>query len=99
MIKKTEPTSKGNLVDTEVSLEKKGKCHGFQANTIKQTLSLQLEQAMSENGISQVTLAKGMKTSPAQVRRLLNPKYGNVTLNTLQKAANIVGRKVRLELI
>jgi len=40
-----------------------------------------------------------LHTSRSQVGRLLDPKDGNVTLATLQRAAEIVGRKVRLELV
>jgi hypothetical protein len=40
-----------------------------------------------------------MKTSRSQARRLLDPKDGNVTLNTLQRAAKMVGRSLRLELV
>jgi hypothetical protein len=31
--------------------------------------------------------------------RLLDPKDGNVTITTLQRAANIVGRTLRVELV
>jgi hypothetical protein len=34
-----------------------------------------------------------------QITRLLDPKDGNVTLVTLQRAAELLGRKVRLELV
>jgi antitoxin HicB len=40
-----------------------------------------------------------MQTSRSQIQRLLDPKDGNVTLNTLQRAAKIVGRSLRLELV
>ena len=40
-----------------------------------------------------------MHTSRSQVRRMLDPHNGNVTIETLQRAAAIVGRKVRVELI
>jgi len=33
------------------------------------------------------------------VSRLLDPTDGNITLSTLQRAAEMLGRKVRLELI
>jgi hypothetical protein len=36
---------------------------------------------------------------PQQVSRLLDPKDGNVTIATLQRAARIVGRTLRLELV
>jgi hypothetical protein len=40
-----------------------------------------------------------MHTSRSQVSRLLDPADGNVTLTTLQRAAEIVGRKVRIALV
>ena len=40
-----------------------------------------------------------MKTSRSQISRLLDPKDGNVTLATLQRAAALLGRKVKLELV
>jgi antitoxin HicB len=40
-----------------------------------------------------------MATSRLQLERLLDPNNGNVTLDTLSKAAHAVGRKVRLELV
>jgi antitoxin HicB len=44
-------------------------------------------------------LAELMKTSRAQVDRILDPEKGNVTIETLQRAAAMLGRKVRLELV
>jgi hypothetical protein len=41
---------------------------------------------------------KLMNTSRAQVDRILKAK-GNVTIETLQRAAALVGRQVRLELV
>jgi hypothetical protein len=40
-----------------------------------------------------------MKTSRAQVDRILDPDRGNVTIETLQRAATLLGRRVRVELI
>jgi hypothetical protein len=44
-------------------------------------------------------LEERMKTSRSQIGRSLDPKDGNVTLATLQRAARMVGRSLRLELI
>ena len=60
---------------------------------------MQIMEAMKASKISRNRLAQRMKTSRSQVGRLLDPKDGNVTLSTLQRAANIVGRKLRLELV
>jgi transcriptional regulator with XRE-family HTH domain len=54
---------------------------------------------MKTNNLSRSALAARMKTSRSQIRRLLDPKDGNVTLSTLQRAARIVGRSLRLELV
>jgi hypothetical protein len=39
-----------------------------------------------------------METSRAQLDRLLDPEQGNVTLETLQRAAHALGRELRVEL-
>jgi hypothetical protein len=44
-------------------------------------------------------MAELMETSRTQVDRLLNPRDHYVTLATLEKAAAIVGRQLRLELV
>jgi ParB-like chromosome segregation protein Spo0J len=62
-------------------------------------LAWQIEQAMKEKNISRNSLAQRMKTSRSQIGRLLDPKDGNVTLTTLQRAARMVGRSLRLELV
>jgi antitoxin HicB len=54
---------------------------------------------MEAQKLSQAELAKLMGTSRGQVSRLLDPADGNITLLTLQRAAEMLGRKVRLELI
>ncbi|MGX1325177.1 hypothetical protein AB7M17_008630 [Bradyrhizobium sp. USDA 377] len=40
-----------------------------------------------------------MKTSRSQIGRLLDSKDGNVTLTMLPRAAPMVGRSLRLELV
>ncbi len=54
---------------------------------------------MRESKLSRKRLAERMNTSRSQVGRLLDPSDGNVTLATLQRAAAVVGRKLRLELV
>ena len=39
-----------------------------------------------------------METSRTQLDRVLDPEDGSVTLDTLQRAAAFLGRKLRLEL-
>ncbi len=71
----------------------------FQARAIKETIAWQLAEAMKERKLSKSRLAAMMHTSRTQVDRVLDPEDGNVTIETLQRAAAVVGRRVQLELI
>ena len=44
-------------------------------------------------------MARRMQTSRAQLDRLLDPKNTSVTLHTLERAAAILGKRVRLDLV
>jgi antitoxin HicB len=80
-------------------LKEEGVFEEFQAQAIKEVIAWQLEQAMKERNLSKRKLAALMHTSRTQVDRVLDPKDGNVTIETLQRAAAILGRKVQVELI
>jgi hypothetical protein len=80
-------------------LREEGVLGEFQAQAIKEVISWQLEQAMSEQKISRRKMAALMQTSRTQVDRMLDPKAGNVTIETLQRAAAVVGRRLQLELV
>ena len=80
-------------------LAEEGKLEEFEAIAIKEVLAWQIENAMQEKKLSRKRLAEQMGTSRSQISRLLDPKDGNVTLTTLQRAAEIVGRKVRIEFV
>ena len=80
-------------------LKKNGKLEEFEAVAIKEVLAWQLGEAMREGNLSRARLAARMGTSRSQVSRLLDPKDGNVTLATLQRAARIVGRSLKLDLV
>ena len=70
------------------------------ANTeaLTRVVAWQLSQEMERQGISKAVLAERMHTSRAQVDRILKAR-GNVTVETLQRAAALVGRELRLELV
>jgi antitoxin HicB len=80
-------------------LKQEGKFEEFQTTAIKETIAWQLGEAMRVNKVSRTRLAERMGTSRSQVNRLLDPNDGNVTIKTLQRAALIVGRSLRLELV
>jgi hypothetical protein len=44
-------------------------------------------------------MAARMKTSRAAIDRLLDASNSSVTLNTLGKAAHVLGQKIKIELV
>ncbi len=68
------------------------------AEAVTRVVAWQLTQEMKRQGITTAALAERMHTSRAQVDRILRAK-GNITIETLQRAAALVGRELRLELI
>ncbi len=69
------------------------------STAIKRVLARQVEAAMKQQKVSKAEMAKRMRTSRAALDRLLDPDNDGVTLTTLRKAANAVGREIRLELV
>jgi predicted XRE-type DNA-binding protein len=79
-------------------LKTEGVFEESQALAIKEVVAWQLMQAMQQRSLNKTQLATLLKTSRSQVERLLDPTR-DVTLSTLQRAAALVGRKVRIELV
>ena len=98
-MKKKKTRSAEKLTTLDGFLKEEGKLEEFEAVAIKEILAWQIAEAMKAQNLSRKRLAERMKTSRSQVSRLLNPKDGNVTIATLQRAAKIVGRTLRLELV
>ena len=97
--KRSPPRLTDELTTLDDFLKGEGKLEEFEAVAIKEVLAWQIVEAMKAQNLSRKRLAERMNTSRSQVSRLLDPKDGNVTLATLQRAAKIVGRTLRLELI
>lgn len=87
---------KGSSLDS--FLDEEGVLGEFQTIAIKEVVAWQLAEAMKEKNISKRALASLMHTSRTQIDRVLDPKNGNVTIETLQRAATIVGRNLQLSL-
>jgi DNA-binding Xre family transcriptional regulator len=92
-----ENKHRGSTLDS--FLEAEGVLEEFQAKAIKEVIAWQLGEAMRERKLSKNKLATLMRTSRTQVSRILDPEDGNVTLETLQRAAAVVGRKVQVQLV
>ena len=69
------------------------------ARAIKRVIARQLGAQMRQTGMTKTTMARLMRTSRTQLDRLLDPENESVTLGTLARAARVVGRTLRLELV
>ncbi len=79
-------------------LAEDGNLEASKADAITRVVAWQLTQEMERQGITKAELAAKMHTSRAQIDRILGAK-GNVTVETLQRAAAMVGRELRLALV
>jgi len=66
---------------------------------IKRSLALELQKVMESQSITKVEMARRMETSRSHLNRLLDPTNDRIQLNTLYKAASVLGKRLKLELI
>ena len=96
MNKKKRNKHHGSSID--LFLKEEGVLERFQAVAIKEVIAWQVQKAMKERKLSKNRMAELMNTSRAQLDRLLDPERGNVTIETLQRAANVLGCSLRIEI-
>lgn len=80
-------------------LKEEGVLEETRSIAIKEAVAWQVGQAMEKDNISKVEMARRMHTSRAALDRLLDPANTAVTLQTLCRAANAIGRNLRIELV
>jgi hypothetical protein len=79
-------------------LREEGIRDATRAEAVIRVVAWQLRQEMKRKGISKTQMAELMHTSRAQVDRILGAR-GNVTIESLQCAASLVGRELRVEMV
>jgi antitoxin HicB len=65
----------------------------------KRVIAWQISEAMKERNLNKASMAKAMRTSRSSLDRLLDPNNTSVTLDTIDRAAKVVGKRVRFELV
>ncbi|MBF0461218.1 MAG: XRE family transcriptional regulator [Magnetococcales bacterium] len=68
------------------------------AKARKRLLALQLADIMQQEHLTKTHLAQQLNTSRAQLDRLLDPDNISITLESLERLAHAVGRRLRIEL-
>ena len=90
---------KGKKVDHSGSsfdnfLEAEGIREEVEAVAIKRVLAWQLQRAMLDQQKTKRAMAKQLHTSRSQLDRLLDPQNVSVTLDTVARAARVLGKRL-----
>lgn len=84
--------------DFDDFLREEGMLEAVEANAWKRVIAFQIESEMKRKRMTKTAMAEQMKTSRAALERLLDPENQSVTLATLQRAAMVLGKRLRVEL-
>lgn len=79
-------------------LSEDGVLEEVSARAIKRVIAWQLQKAMNAQGMTKTAMAKRMHTSRSMLDRLLNETDTGLTIDTLSRAAQALGYRVKVEL-
>ena len=80
-------------------LEEEGLLAEVEAVAIKRVIAYQIAELMQEKKLTKTIMAERMETSRAALERLLDPTNESVTLQTLERAALVLGKRLRIEFV
>jgi hypothetical protein len=80
-------------------LREEGRLEEARQVAAKRVLARQFRQSMADQHLNTVDMAEWMQTSRSQLDRLLDPDNDKVQLDTLNRAAAIVGKRLKIELV
>ncbi len=93
-VRKNRNTVKHSGSSFDSFLEQEGIREKVEAVAIKRVLAWQLEQAMRKQQKTKQALARQLHTSRSQLDRLLDPSNVSVTIDTITRAARVLGKRV-----
>lgn len=96
MVEKATSPVGGSL---ESFLDELGEREEVYGAAIKRVLSWEIERARKDRAVSKSEMAARIGTSRTQVKRILDPENVAVSLDTLERAARSVGKKLKIELV
>jgi antitoxin HicB len=82
----------------ESFLEEEGIREEVEAVAIKRVLAWQLAQAMQQRKITKKVMARELNTSRSQLDRLLDPRNVSVSLETMARAAKVLGKSLVIQI-
>lgn len=82
--------------DFDDFLAEEGLLAEIEAVAVKRVIAYQVEQFMKEQKLSKTQMSRRMMTSRAALERLLDPGNQSVTLQTLDRAARALGKRLQI---
>ena len=79
-------------------LNEEGTLAETEAIAVKRVIAFQIEEMMKKKHLSKAALAEKMHTSRSALNRLLDPTNVSITLQTLEKAALALGKRLKIKL-
>ncbi len=79
-------------------LNEEGTLAETEAVAVKRVIAFQIQAMMKKNHLSKKALAEKMHTSRSALNRLLDPTNVSITLQTLEKAALALGKRLKIKL-
>jgi antitoxin HicB len=79
-------------------LEEEGILAESAAVAVKRVIAFQIEKMMKEQNLSKSEMSRRMHTSRAALDRLLDPANQAVTLQTLDRAARALGKRLQIQI-
>ncbi len=80
-------------------LEKEGWLAEAESVAAKRVLALLIQREMKRQRLTKSALAAKMRTSRAALDRLLDPANRAVTLQTMERTAQALGKRLRIEFV
>ncbi len=93
---KRVPDHSGSSFDS--FLEEEGIREEVEAVAIKRVLAWQLENARKKLRKTKQAMAKELRTSRSQLDRLLDPRNVAISLDTITRAAKVLGKRVTVRI-
>ena len=84
--------------DFEDWLKEEGILEHCTEHAIKRTLAMQIEEEMHRQKLTKVQVAKSLHTSRSGLDKILDPNSTSITLNTMMRVANFLGKKLSISL-
>lgn len=78
-------------------LAEEGMLADVESVAIRRVIAFQISELKGDEGISKTEMARRMGTRRSALQRLLNPENDSVTLQTLERVAQALGKRLRIE--